>query len=221
MVGFVVDQPDTSGGAQSLAGLGDRIRGLRVERGFDRKELAAHGGFDAEYLISVERGDASPSLEVLSKLAGVLGIELAELFVDRKPGPAVVVLRGAEVPTVESGSMAVQVLTPRAVVPGLYAARYRLWASGGGMRPVRHEGHDWLYVFRGQLRVDFEQEHAVLSVGDSVSFSSRVPHQLAAVGDEPAEFLAVGATLPGTADSAPGAAGTGSPDAAAGSAGAV
>src|SRR5699024_11278818 len=101
----------------------------------DRGELAEHGGFDAEYLISVERGDASPSLEVLAKLAGALGIELAELFVDRKPGPAVVVLRGAEVPTVESGSMAVQVLTPRAVVPGLYAARYRLWARGGGVRP--------------------------------------------------------------------------------------
>lgn len=214
----MADEPDSSGGAQSLAGLGDRIRGLRVERGLDRKELAAHGGFDAEYLVSVERGDASPSLEVLSTLADALGIELAELFVDRKPGPSVVVLRGAEVPTVESSSMAVQVLTPRAVVPGLYAARYRLWARGG-VRPVRHEGHDWLYVFRGQLRVEFEQEHAVLSAGDSVSFSSRVPHRLAAVGDEPVEFLAVGATLPGSANIAPGTPETGGSDAAAGSPG--
>ena len=102
--------------------------------------------------------------------------------------------RHDEVPTVESGDMAVQVLTPRSVIPGMYAARYRLAPSGSGVRPAQHEGHDWLYVLSGRLRVEFEQDSVTLAAGDSASFSSSVAHRLVAP-EEPAEFLAVGATL--------------------------
>ena len=125
----------------------------------------------------------------------------AELFTDEAPGPAAVVLRAEEVPAVEYGDIAVQVLTPRSVIPGMYAARYRLSPTSSGVRPVQHEGHDWLYVLSGQLRIEFEQDAVTLSPGDSVSFSSNVLHRLVAP-DAAAEFLAVGATLLGDAGSA-------------------
>ncbi|MCI2418666.1 XRE family transcriptional regulator [Saccharopolyspora sp. K220] len=184
---------DIPGGA--LAGLGDRIRRLRVARGLDQVELAERAELDVAHLVNVERGDATPSLDVLAQVATALDVGLSELFTDSKPGPAVVVLRGDEVPTVDTDGMALQVLTPRAVVPGLYAARYRISATGEGVRPVRHEGHDWLFVLGGQLLVEFDQESTTLRAGDSVSFSASVPHRLSALGEQPAEFLAVGATL--------------------------
>ncbi|MFI0465053.1 helix-turn-helix domain-containing protein [Saccharopolyspora sp. 5N102] len=186
---------DTPSQARALAGLGDRIRRLRAARGLDQADLAGRAGLGVALLGNVERGDATPSLDVLAQLATALGVGLSELFTDNKPGPAVMVLRGDEAPTVDTDGMALQVLTPRAVMPGLYAARYRISPSSEGVRPVRHEGHDWLYVLSGRLHVEFDQGTTTLRAGDSVSFSARVPHRLSALGGEPAEFLAVGATL--------------------------
>ena len=194
MVVGVSDQPGTAG--QALAGLGARIRRLREDRGLDEARLARTAGLEEEYLTGVESGNATPSLPVLAQLAEALEVGLSELFTDAKPGPAAVVLRGDEVPAVDDGVLSVKVLTPRAVIPGLYAARYRLSARGEGVRPVRHEGHDWLYVLSGSLLVEFEQDSTTLRPGDSVSFSSKVPHRLAAVGRKPVEYLAVGAAMP-------------------------
>lgn len=192
MVFHVSDNPR---GARALAGLGDRIRRLRVARGLDQGELAARAELAVSHLDNVEQGEATPALEVLARLATALDVGLSQLFTDGKPGPAAMVLRGNEVPTVDTDGMALQVLTPRAVIPGLYAARYRISPTSEGVRPVKHEGHDWLYVLSGQLHVDFDQGATTLRAGDSVSFSARVPHRLSALGGTPAEFLAVGATL--------------------------
>lgn len=194
MVGHVSDTPGSTR-ALALAGLGDRIRRLRAAQGLDQGELADRAALDVTQVVNIEQGEAMPSLDVLAQMATALDVGLSQLFTDCKPGPAAMVLRGNEVPTVDTDGMALQVLTPRAVIPGLYAARYRISPTSEGVRPVKHEGHDWLYVLSGQLHVDFEQGATTLRAGDSVSFSARVPHRLSALGGTPAEFLAVGATL--------------------------
>ncbi len=207
MVVSVSDHSDEGHGSQGaahtrvLTGIGDRIRRLRTTRELPQRDLAGQAGLTEEHLAAVEQGDLAPSLAELTRLADVLEVALAELFTDAVPGPAAVVLRDEEVPTVESGDIAVQVLTPRSVIPGMYAARYRLSPASSGVRPVQHDGHDWLYVLSGQLRIEFEQDAVTLSSGDSVSFSSNLPHLLVAPGAA-AEFLAVGATLLGDAGSA-------------------
>lgn len=179
---------------QVLAGLGDRIRRLRDAREVDESGLAARSGVDAEVLRGIESGATTPSLDVLAGLAAALDVPLAELFTDIKPGPAAVVMRANEVAVTDAGGMSVQVLTPRSVAPGLYAARYRIAPGGDGQQPAKHVGHDWLYVLSGELHLDFGQDSMNLREGDSVSFSAQLPHRLSAVGSWPAEFLAVGAT---------------------------
>lgn len=178
-----------------LAGIGERVGRLRAERDLTRAALAEGTHIAEQRLADVEDERGTPTLAELTAVAGVLDVPLAELFTDAVPGPAAVVMRGDEVPTVESGDLSVQVLTPRSVLPGMYAARYRLSPTGVGVRPVQHEGHDWLYVLSGELRVDFEQDSVTLRAGDSASFGATVWHRLVVPGAEPAEFLAVGATL--------------------------
>lgn len=187
------------GESQGLTGLGDRIQRLRMSRGLDQRELSARSGLDEQRLEAVESGATTPSLDVLTQLADALDVALAELFTDNVPGPAAVVLRGDEVPTTDVDGMSVQVLTARAVVPGLHAARYRVSPSSEGVWPIRHEGHDWLYVLSGELHIEFEQDSTTLHPGDSVSFSAQLSHRLSAFGDHPAEFLAVG-TLSGSTE---------------------
>ena len=60
--------------------LGQRIRGLRLSRKLSQEQLGDMAELSAKYLGEVERGVGNISVERLSKIAGVLGVELRELL---------------------------------------------------------------------------------------------------------------------------------------------
>jgi transcriptional regulator with XRE-family HTH domain len=59
---------------------------------------------------------------------------------------------------------------------------------------MRHLGKEYAYVLEGRLGVTVGFDTYELSVGDSVSFDSTIPHRLFTVGDQPARavFCVVG-----------------------------
>ena len=56
--------------------------------------------------------------------------------------------------------------------------------------PTVHDGHDWIYVLSGRLRLVLGEKDFVLEPGEAAEFSCRVPHWIGAV-DGPAEALAI------------------------------
>lgn len=78
-----------SGGRRNVPGeqslermIGERLRTFRLRRGFTQRTLARHvaGGVDLSYIGRIERGEQLPSLKVLQKLSGALGVPLREFF---------------------------------------------------------------------------------------------------------------------------------------------
>jgi transcriptional regulator with XRE-family HTH domain len=65
--------------------VGWNIRRIRVSRGISTDALAADANVDRVYCNRIERGVANPTIGILEKVAGVLGVELVELFA--MPGP--------------------------------------------------------------------------------------------------------------------------------------
>ena len=61
------------------------IRRLRVERDVSAEILAADAGIDRAYMSEIERGLANPTVDMLEKLAGVLGVPVVEFFVVPDP----------------------------------------------------------------------------------------------------------------------------------------
>jgi transcriptional regulator with XRE-family HTH domain len=59
---------------------GDAVRVARTTAGLTQEELAERAGLDRSYIGGVERGDRNPTLMVIEKIAGGLGITLADLF---------------------------------------------------------------------------------------------------------------------------------------------
>ncbi|MBY4592588.1 MULTISPECIES: helix-turn-helix domain-containing protein [Rhizobium] len=59
------------------------LRTLRQARKMSQEELAHRASVDRTYISSLERRVYSPSIEVLDRLAAVLGVEPADLL--RKP----------------------------------------------------------------------------------------------------------------------------------------
>lgn len=60
--------------------VGDNVRRLRREKGLTQEKLASAAEIDLRYLGSIERGKGNPSILVLAKVAGVLGVHPSDLL---------------------------------------------------------------------------------------------------------------------------------------------
>lgn len=60
--------------------LGQRVRDLRLQRGWSQEELGAQCGIDRTYVSGVERGVRNPTVTVVAALAAGLKVSIAELF---------------------------------------------------------------------------------------------------------------------------------------------
>ncbi len=61
------------------------VRRLRVLRGISSEALAAQADVDRAYVSRIERAVANPTIDILERIARVLGVEMADLF--SVPGP--------------------------------------------------------------------------------------------------------------------------------------
>lgn len=58
----------------------ERIIELRAQRGWSQEELGARSGLTYKFIGEVERGQKSPSLDSLGRLAQGFGLDIGELF---------------------------------------------------------------------------------------------------------------------------------------------
>lgn len=72
--------PESEPIAAYIAGIGERTRGLRAERGMSRKDLSRHSGISERYLAQLEGGQANISVTLLWQIAEALNVEFQELL---------------------------------------------------------------------------------------------------------------------------------------------
>ena len=84
-------------------------------------------------------------------------------------------------------------LTHRGSAGGLQAFKIVIDARAHARRPTRcgvHEGHDWLYVLSGRLRLLLGEDDLTIEPGEAVEFSTWTPHWFGAV-DGPVELIGI------------------------------
>lgn len=64
------------------------LKKLRTERGISQERLAADAGIDRAYLSEIERQLGNASVDLLDRLAGVLGVSVSTFFVLPEQGEA-------------------------------------------------------------------------------------------------------------------------------------
>ena len=75
---YTVDMKEPRENQREL--LGRRIRSLRAIKGWTQQELGEKADVNYKFVGEIERGRQNPSLDILSKIAGGLEIDLSELF---------------------------------------------------------------------------------------------------------------------------------------------
>lgn len=164
-----------------------RLRELRTERGLTLQQVAERAHIDISTLSRLEAGKRRLALDHLSGLAAALGVTADELL-----GPAAPLDPRVYSEPIHRDGLTMWPLTNRGPAGGLHAYKFVISAKRDtppDPLPV-HEGHDWMYVLDGQMRLLLGDEDLTIEPGEAVEFSTWTPHWFGAV-DGPVELIAI------------------------------
>lgn len=172
---------------QTLGAVGPRLKQLRLRRDVTLTELATETGISASTLSRLEAGLRRPSLEQLLPLARFHGVTLDSLVDAPRTADPRVDLRPV---ATGDGSVAIP-LTRRP--GGIQAYKFVRPTGNDDVVPTlrTHEGHDWVYVLNGTLRLILGDQDLRLSAGEAAEFDTRTPHWFGATGAGPVEYLSL------------------------------
>lgn len=167
-----------------LSEVGPRLKALRLHRGWTLAEVAEETGISVSTLSRLESGQRRPNLELLLPLARAHAVPLDELVGAPATGDPRIHLK----PVRRNG----QTIIPLSRGAGGLQAFKHLIPAGTAMQhpePKVHEGYEWMYVLRGQLRVVLGERDFVLRAGEAAEFDTRTPHWFGRAAPESVEFL--------------------------------
>jgi transcriptional regulator with XRE-family HTH domain len=168
----------------ALAGVGPRLRALRRQREVTLGALAEATGISVSTLSRLESGQRRPTLELLLPLARAHGVQLDDLVGAPLTGDPRIHMR-----PVTRNDMTMIPLSRRP--SGVQAFKLIIPASRATPTLKVHEGHEWLYVLDGQLRLVLGDQDLVLKPGEAAEFGTQVPHWFGSTGYGAVEALSL------------------------------
>ena len=164
-----------------VAALGARIKALRAGSGLTLEQLAARSGVSRAMLSKVERGEKSPTLAVVARIAGGFRISLSTLL-GAEPDPSdVAVIRASERLSFKDPETGFEraVLSPQHLDNGVEVVLHRIppGRSSGTLPPYSVPTEKYLVVHEGQLTAYVDDKPHVLKAGDSMYFEVKAPYR--------------------------------------------
>ena len=182
--------PDPAGGtttpaiAAAVAGAGARLKRVRTARGLTLTAVAATTGISKSTLSRLETGQRRPTLELLLALSHTYRVPLDQLVAAPDEGDPRLRLKPERV-------------KGRTVLPltrqpdGMQAWKIVIPTTKTTPEPRGHDGHEWIYVLSGHVRLVLGEDDWTLTPGDVVEFQTHVPHWFGSTGHGPAEILSI------------------------------
>jgi transcriptional regulator with XRE-family HTH domain len=130
--------------------VGQRIRGIREQRGLSLRALAERAGLSMNAISLIERGENSPTVSSLHRLATALGIPITTFFEDDHDQDVVFVAPQQRLRSTANG------ITMESLGIGLRNQQLEpflvtIEAGDGNVdEPVTHPGEEFIYCLQGR-----------------------------------------------------------------------
>jgi DNA-binding transcriptional MerR regulator/mannose-6-phosphate isomerase-like protein (cupin superfamily) len=160
--------------ANGTAAIGPRLRRLRAKRGVSLAEVAAAAGISIGFLSALERSQMSASVGTLRRLARYYRTNILDFFDATELNTRLV--RPPKRKVLEAGPgvrMELLAWGDKVMEPHLF----RIKPAAGSGESYAHEGEEFLFVLRGELKIALDGEEYHLKRGDSFYFESATPHR--------------------------------------------
>jgi transcriptional regulator with XRE-family HTH domain len=147
-------------------------------------DVTEQTGISKSTLSRLETGQRRPTLEILLALSVTYRVPLDDLVGAPEVGDPRIRLRPGQV-------------KGRTVIPlsrepdSMQAWKIVIPASMVGPEPRAHDGHEWIYVLSGRVRLVLGAHDSVLEPGDVVEFDTRLPHWFGSAGSGAVEILSL------------------------------
>lgn len=168
--------------------LGNLIRKRRKQLGFTLQVACAKADLSVGYLSQLERGNATPSLGTLSKVAHALDVGI-EYFV--KTLHATDALTRAESRfkfSFDDTLMDYEAVSTE--IPGGELSSYIINVpAGSSTEIINHDGEEIIMVLEGEIVHSLDDEYFQMKTGDSLHYRGNRFHSLANKSSEPARII--------------------------------
>ncbi|CAD5989273.1 helix-turn-helix domain-containing protein [Agreia sp. COWG] len=162
-----------------------RIRSLRLARGWTLDALAARSFLSASTLSRIETGHRRIALDQLVPIAQALGTTLDRLV--EPEGDDDVVIRSE--PETSPG-LSVWLLSRERDRRGVTIAKMRMTSEREDKGPQVHPGYEWFTVLSGVAKLQLGERTILVREGQAAEFSTMAPHAISA-HEGPVELLTI------------------------------
>lgn len=172
----------------TISELGAQLRSLRKQRRLTLAELSAASEVSSGLLSQMERGLGNPSFNTLVQVAHALGVPVASLFRREEGGSPVVRADNRRRLDIHAGSSDEPTVT-ELLTPGLSGALEVLLVEvpagySSEATPFMHEGEEFGFILEGRHEIHLADTTYTLVAGDSITYSSRIPHWYRNAGED-------------------------------------
>jgi transcriptional regulator with XRE-family HTH domain len=161
-----------------------RVRGLRVARGWSLDELAGRCHLSPSTLSRIETGHRRIALDQLAPIARALGTTIDQL-VESGDDDDVVIRPHRD----QARGITTWLLSREGGPHGVSVAKLRITRALPSQLRV-HPGRDWFTVLSGTVVLRLGERTILVQAGEAAEFSTLVPHAFGAHGG-PAEVLCI------------------------------
>lgn len=172
-----------------------RIRELRKDRKWSLDTLSRASGVSRSMLSQIERELANPTLAVTVRIAGALGISMAELLEQMPSSPMIEVIRAEDHSHIFRSDKDCRIRTLSPLHLEKDVEFYEVTLTPGGIlesAPHFERTREFLTVQKGRVQVISDGETEELNRADSASYRADVAHQIRNPGrSEAVVFLVV------------------------------
>lgn len=184
------------GGDDALvAEVGGRVKRLRTQAGLTLEEFATQSGVSRAMLSKVERGEKSPTLAIIVRIAKGLNVTMSTLMGAEPDQAQVTVIRKANRLAFTDSETGFERhnLSPTHLDNDLEFLMHRIppGESSGELPPYKVPTEKYLIVHEGQLTVQTGDARYVLETGDSFYFDVRDAYRFTNVGKTPCSYYLV------------------------------
>jgi transcriptional regulator with XRE-family HTH domain len=170
--------------AAALEHVAPRLKQVRLQRRMTLTAVAAITGISKSTLSRLENGQRRPTLELLLALSQAYRVPLDDLVGAPEVGDPRIRMK--------PGRVKGRTVLPLTRQPdGMQAWKIVIPASKVTPELRAHDGHEWIYVLSGQVRLLLGEHDLVLGPGEVAEFGTQVPHWFGSTGLEPAEILSI------------------------------
>lgn len=171
--------------------IGQRIRALREQRELSLRALSEECGLSFNAISRIERGENSPTVSTLHRLATALGVPITSFFRQEAERMTVFVKRRDRLRS-EAEGMVMESLGNGVLYQQLEPFYVTVAPGAGNVEaPVTHPGEEFVTCLVGELDYHVDGRVYHLQAGDSLLFKAMQPHGWHNPGQTPATALIV------------------------------